>query len=299
MSRGPGKVRELEQIAVQLRIDVISMLLEAGSGHSGGSLSSADIMGALYFHEMNHDPPNPGWPERDRFVLSKGHVCPILYAALARAGYYPVDEMLTLRKLGSRLQGHPGRNKGLPGIEASTGSLGQGLGVATGMALGAKQDGADWRVYCLNGDGELDEGSIWESAMAAAHYRLDNLVAVVDNNDLQIDGKLRDVMDVYPIDAKFEAFNWNVISCNGHDMEALLDAFRQARECKGKPSVILAQTTKGKGVSFMENRAEWHGRAPNPEEARRALEELKERQIRIGVWRGAREQLATPKLDTT
>jgi len=224
--------------------------------------STADIMAALYFHEMNHDPRNSELPQRDRFVLSKGHVCPIYYAALARAGYFPVEELLTLRKLGSRLQGHPGKNKGLPGIEVSSGSLGQGLGVAAGIALGAKHDGAAYRVYCLNGDGELDEGSIWESAMAAGHYKLDNLVAIVDNNDLQIDGRLRDVMDVYPIDEKFRAFNWNVISCDGHDVEALVRALAEARDFKGRPSVIIAKTIKGKGVSFMENAAGWHGKAP-------------------------------------
>jgi transketolase len=245
---------------------------------------------------MNHEPQNPQWPQRDRFVLSKGHICPVYYAALARAGYFPVEELLTFRKLGSRLQGHPGKNKGLPGIEVSTGSLGQGLGVAVGVALGAKHDMADYRVYCLNGDGELDEGSIWEAAMAAGHYGLDNLVTIVDNNNLQIDGRLRDVMNVYPIDKKFEAFNWNVITCDGHDVEALVSAFKQAREFKGKPSVIIANTIKGKGVSFMEDKAGWHGKAPNPEEARKALEELKSQQVQVGSWPGAKVQLATPKL---
>jgi transketolase len=288
---------ELLQIAAQLRIDVINMLLEAGSGHPGGSLSSVEIMTALYFHELNHDPENPEWPLRDRFILSKGHVCPVLYAALARAGYFPVEELMTLRKLGSRLQGHPGKNKGLPGIEVSSGSLGQGLGVAVGIALGAKHDTADYRVYCLNGDGELDEGSIWEAAMAAGHYALDNLVTVVDNNDLQIDGRLRDVMNVYPIDRKFAAFNWNVISCDGHDVRALVDAFERVRAFKGKPSVIIAKTTKGKGVSFMENEANWHGRAPNPEQAGKALAELRGQQEEVGLWPGAEVQLPTPKLD--
>ncbi len=294
MLKEPG---ELRQIAAQLRLDLVSMLFEAGSGHSGGSLSAVEIMTVLYFHEMNHDPADPEWAGRDRFVLSKGHVCPILYAGLARAGYFPVEELLTLRRLGSRLQGHPGTNKGLPGLEVSTGSLGQGLGVAVGIALGAKHDKADYRVYCLNGDGELDEGSIWEAAMAAAHYKLDNLVTVVDNNDLQIDGRLKKVMDVYPIDRKFEAFNWNVISCDGHDVEALIDAFQQARDFKGKPSVIIAKTVKGKGVSFMENEAGWHGKAPNAEELRKALEELKEQQADAGVWPGAKAQLKPSKLN--
>jgi transketolase len=295
VSRLLKDAQELKQIAAQLRIDVVSMLLEAGSGHSGGSLSAVEIMSVLYFHEMNHDPADPQWPERDRFILSKGHVCPILYAALARAGYFPVEELLTLRRLGSRLQGHPGRNKGLPGLEASTGSLGQGLGIAVGIALGAKHD-AGYRVYCLNGDGELDEGSIWEAAMAAGHYRLDNLVTVVDNNNLQIDGRLKNVMDVYPIDRKFEAFNWSVIPCDGHDAAALINAFEQARDFKGKPSVIIAKTVKGKGVSFMENEAGWHGKAPNPEEARKALKELKKQQVKVGVWPGAQVQLKPSKL---
>ena len=293
MLKEPG---ELGQIAAQLRIDLVSMLLEAGSGHPGGSLSSVEILTALYFHELNHDPGNPEWPQRDRFILSKGHVCPILYAALARAGYFPVEELLTLRKLNSRLQGHPGRNKGLPGIEVSTGSLGQGLGVAVGIALGAKHDGADYRVYCLNGDGELDEGSIWEAAMAAGHYGLDNLVTVVDNNDLQIDGRLSDVMNVYPIEGKFEAFNWHVISCDGHDVKALVEAFEQASSFKGRPSVIVAKTSKGKGVSFMEDEAGWHGKAPNPEQAGKAIEELKNLQAQVGLWPGAKTQLMTPKL---
>ncbi len=296
MARMLKETQDLRQIAAQLRIDLIAMLLEAGSGHSGGSLSAVEIMTTLYFHEMNHDPQNPQWPRRDRFILSKGHVCPILYGALARAGYFPVEELLTLRKMGSRLQGHPGRNKGLPGIEVSTGSLGQGLGIAVGVALGAKHDMVDYRVYCLNGDGELDEGAIWEAAMAAGHYNLDNLVTVVDNNDLQIDGRLRDVMNVYPIDRKFEAFDWNVISCDGHETAALVGAFKQAREFRGKPSVIIARTLKGKGVSFMEDEASWHGKAPNPEQAREALKELKARQKEVGLWPGAGIQLPTPKL---
>ncbi len=298
MARMLKEPQELRQISVQLRMDIISMLLEAGSGHSGGSLSCVETIAVLYFHEMNHDPANPEWTERDRFLISKGHVCPTQYAALARAGYFPVEELLTLRKLHSRLQGHPGVNKGLPGIEVSTGSLGQGLGIAVGMALGAKHDKADYLVYCLNGDGELDEGSIWEAAMAAGHYELDNLVTVVDNNDLQIDGKLRDVMNVYPIDKKFEAFNWNVINCDGHDVQALIDAFEQARNFKGKPTVIVAKTVKGKGVSFMEDEAGWHGKVPSPEQAIKAHEEFRAQQEEVGVWPGAEEQLATPKLDT-
>jgi len=291
MTRMLKKPEELEQIAVQLRVDLISMLFEAGSGHTGGSLSSADIFSVLFFYEINHNPADAVWPERDRFILSKGHVCPIYYAALARAGYFPVEELMTFRKLNSMLQGHPGMNKGLPGIECSTGSLGQGLGVAAGIALGAKHDKSDYRVYCLNGDGELDEGSIWETAMAASHYKLDNLVSIVDNNDLQIDGRLRDVMNVYPIDRKFESFNWNVIKCDGHDVKALVKAFEEARSCKGKPSVIIAKTVKGKGVSFMEDEAGWHGKTPNKEQAVSALEELKKIQKKTGVWSGAEIQL--------
>ncbi len=267
-------VSELEEQARQCRIDIIRMLAEAGSGHSGGSLSSVDILVALYFNFMKHDPESPTWEERDFFILSKGHVCPALYTALARAGYFPVEELMTLRKLDSRLQGHPAKNKGLPGIEVSSGSLGQGLGIGAGVALGLKIDGRPNRVWCLNGDGEMQEGSIWESAMAAGHYRLDNLATIVDMNGLQIDGEVCKVMNIEPLDEKFRAFNWNVVKCGGHDMADLLRAYEEASGCKDKPTAILAKTVKGKGVSFMENVAGWHGKAPNADEAEIALKEL-------------------------
>jgi transketolase len=267
-------VSELEEQARQCRIDIIRMLAEAGSGHSGGSLSSVDILVALYFNVMKHDPENPTWEERDFFILSKGHVCPALYTALARAGYFPAEELMTLRKLDSRLQGHPAKNKGLPGIEVSSGSLGQGIGIAAGVALGYRIDGKPNRVWCLNGDGEMQEGSIWEAAMAAGHYGLGNLTAIVDMNGLQIDGEVCKVMNIEPLDEKFKAFNWNAVKCDGHDMADILRAYEEALRCKDKPTAILAKTVKGKGVSFMENAAGWHGKAPNAEEAELALKEL-------------------------
>ncbi|MHC4662090.1 MAG: transketolase [Planctomycetota bacterium] len=268
-------VRELEAQARQCRIDIIEMLVEAGSGHPGGSLSSIDILIALYFNFMKHDPKNPNWEERDFFILSKGHVVPALYTALARAGYFPIDELKTLRKLGSRLQGHPGMNTGLPGIEVSSGSLGQGLGVAAGIALGLKTDGKTNHVWCLNGDGEMQEGSIWEAAMCAGHYKLENLTTIVDCNGLQIDGQVCNVMDIEPLDKKFESFNWNTVKCDGHNMSDILRACFEAGGFKGKPTAILAKTVKGKGVSFMENAAEWHGTAPDREKAKLALKELR------------------------
>jgi len=268
------EIRRLEKIARQVRKDIIEMLAEAGSGHSGGALSSCDIMVALYFSVMRHNPTDPQWRERDRFVLSKGHSCPALYACLAQAGYFPVEELKTLRKLGSRLQGHPSKADGLPGIEVSTGSLGQGLSVAIGIALGLKMDKIDARVYCLMGDGEIEEGQIWEAAMAAAHYHLDNLCGIVDNNGLQIDGAIDRIMSPNPIPEKWKAFGWNITVINGHRMEELLKAFDAAKEVKGKPTVIIARTIKGKGVSFMENVVEWHGKAPSKEEAKVALKDL-------------------------
>jgi len=268
------EIRRLEKIARQVRKDIIEMLAEAGSGHSGGALSSCDIMVALYFSVMRHNPTDPQWRERDRFVLSKGHSCPALYACLAQAGYFPVEELKTLRKLGSRLQGHPSKADGLPGIEVSTGSLGQGLSVAIGIALGLMMDKIDARVYCLMGDGEIEEGQIWEAAMAAGHYHLDNLCGIVDNNGLQIDGAIDDIMSPNPIPEKWKAFGWNTTVINGHRMEELLKAFDAAKEIKGKPTVIIARTIKGKGVSFMENVVEWHGKAPSKEEAKVALKDL-------------------------
>jgi len=268
-------ISEMKKIANEVRKDIIRMTSEAGSGHPGGSLSSVEILVSLYFNVMKNDPKNPQWDGRDRFILSKGHVCPVLYAALARRGYFPVEELLTLRKLGSRLQGHPHRIK-LPCLETSSGSLGQGLSIAIGMALGLRMDKKESRIYCLMGDGELQEGQIWEAAMTGSHYKLDNLCGVVDVNGLQIDGYTKDVKCVDPLPKKWEAFGWKAIEVDGHDLEALMRAFREAEKTKGRPTVILARTVKGKGVSFMENKAEWHGKAPSREEAEKALKELEE-----------------------
>ena len=263
----------LTETARQIRTDIIVMLEAAGSGHPGGSLSAADILTVLYFDEMRLDPENPAWPERDRFVLSKGHAAPVLYAALAERGYLPREELITLRKLGSRLQGHPDMKK-LPGVEMSTGSLGQGISAANGMALAGKIDGQDYRVYTLLGDGECEEGQVWEAAMFAAHYKLDNLVAFLDHNHLQIDGPISEVMSPEPLDEKWRAFGWQVEVIDGHDLAAISGALDRARLVKGKPTMIIAETVKGKGCSFMENVASWHGTAPKPEEAARALAEI-------------------------
>lgn len=260
-------------MAAKIRVDVIKAIYAAGSGHPGGSLSAADIVTALYFKEMNIDPENPDMKDRDKFILSKGHAAPVQYAALAERGYYPVEDMMTLRKLGSPFQGHPNMHK-VPGIEMSTGSLGQGISVSVGMALANKIDGNPGRVYALLGDGELQEGLVWEAAMAAAHYRLDNLVGILDYNTLQIDGPNDSVMTVAPVDEKFKAFGWNVTVIDGHDFDQIFGAFDKARECKGKPTAIIAKTHKGKGVSFMEDEAGWHGKAPDEEQARQAVEEL-------------------------
>ena len=268
------EIKKLEQMSRQVRRDIIEMLAEAGSGHSGGSLSACDIMVALYFSVMRHDPQNPQWRERDRFILSKGHSCPAMYACLARAGYFPLEELKTLRKLGSRLQGHPSRADGLPGIEVSTGSLGQGLSIANGIALGLRLDRIPAHVYCLMGDGEIEEGQIWEAAMAASHYHLENLCGIVDNNGLQIDGPIDEIMSPNPITEKWKAFGWNTIEIDGNKMEEILDAFAEAKKINGKPTVIIARTIKGRGVSFMENVVEWHGKAPSKEQAKVALEEL-------------------------
>ncbi|MBN2543206.1 transketolase [bacterium] len=270
-----SSIKDLEEKANLIRLSIIDMLNKAGSGHPGGSLSIADIIAVLYFNEMNHDPSRPHWENRDRMILSKGHACPALYAALAESGYFEKSELATLRRMGSRLQGHPGRDKKLPGIEVSTGSLGHGLSIANGVAIAGKMDKADFRVYCIMGDGEIEEGQIWEAAMTAPHYKLDNLCAIVDNNDLQIDGHVSEVMNPYPIDSKFESFGWNVININGHDIEAILNAFADAKKVTGKPTVIVAKTIKGKGVSFMENEACWHGKAPSGELTECAVDELK------------------------
>ena len=266
-------IEELRSLAKTVRGDIVSMLTESCSGHPGGSLSAPDILTTLFFGEMNIDPKNPKDADRDRFVLSKGHAAPVLYSVLARRGYFPVEELSTLRKIGSRLQGHPSM-KCLPGIDMSTGSLGQGISVAVGMSLAGKIDNKDYRVYALLGDGELEEGQVWEAAMSAAHYKLDNLTAFIDFNGLQIDGDITKVMNPSPIDKKFEAFGWNVLVIDGHDIGEILNAIEKAKNCKGKPTVVICNTIKGKGVSFMENQASWHGTAPNKEQCKQALAEI-------------------------
>ncbi|MGG7215140.1 transketolase [Clostridium nigeriense] len=266
-------VEELKSIAKTVRKDIVSMLTESCSGHPGGSLSAADILTTLYFGEMNINPEDPKDENRDRFVLSKGHAAPVLYSVLARRGYFPVEELNTLRKIGSRLQGHPSM-KCLPGVDMSTGSLGQGISSAVGMALAGKLDNKEYRVYTLLGDGELEEGQVWEAAMSAAHYKLDNLTAFVDFNGLQIDGDITKVMNPSPIDKKFEAFGWNVLVIDGHDIEEIQDAIEKAKRFKGKPTVVVCNTVKGKGVSFMENQASWHGTAPSKEQCEQALAEI-------------------------
>lgn len=264
---------DLEQIARRLRRHVVKMIAEAGSGHPGGSLSAADIITALYLKELRHDPKNPQWPDRDRFVLSKGHAAPILYAALAESGYFPVAELNTLRKMGSCLQGHTDRTL-TPGVEMSAGSLGQGLSFAIGTALAGRLDKRGYRVYALLGDGECDEGQVWEAAMAAAHFKVDNLLAIVDHNGLQIDGTNRQIMNLEPLADKWRSFGWHAIEINGHDFPAILGAFQEARKIKGQPTAIIAITIKGKGVSFMENNVDFHGRSLNPEELAKAMKEL-------------------------
>ncbi len=263
----------LEEKAGKVRIDIIRQIHAAGSGHPGGSLSAADIITYLYFAEMDIDPQNPDRKERDRFVLSKGHAAPALYAALAERGFFPVEDLLTLRKIGSSLQGHPDKKK-IPGVDMSTGSLGQGISAAVGMALANKIDGSKKRVYAVLGDGELQEGLVWEAAMAASHYGLDSLTAFVDWNGLQIDGKNEDVMTVAPVDEKFRAFGWDVQIIDGHDFDQIAEAVEKAKQVTVKPQMIVAKTVKGKGVSFMENEAGWHGKAPSDEQAKQAVEEL-------------------------
>lgn len=265
---------ELQKTANEVRKGIIIGTHAAGAGHPGGSLSAADIFTYLYFEEMNIDPQNPKDPDRDRFVLSKGHTAPGLYSAMANRGYFPVEELETLRKVGARLQGHPSMQY-LPGLDMSSGSLGQGISAACGMALGGKLDNKDFRVYTLLGDGEIEEGQVWEAAMFAAAKKLDNLVVIVDNNNLQIDGAISEVCSPYPIDKKFEAFNFHVINADAHDFDSLRAALKEARETKGMPTAIILHSVKGKGVSFMENNAGWHGVAPNDEEFASAMEELK------------------------
>ena len=274
MSKYPEDlIRSLEEKAREMRKDIIIMIGAAKSGHPGGSLSAADVVAALYFHVMRHDPKNSKWPDRDRFVLSKGHACPVLYAALAQAGYYPKEEIITFRNINTRLQGHPDMKK-LPGVEFSTGSLGQGLAGANGMALAGRLDNKDYRVFCMIGDGESQEGQIWEAAMSAVHYKLDNLTAITDFNGLQIDGPNSEVMGISPLPDKWLAFGWNVIEIDGHDFTEILDALSPEQRVEGKPTMIIARTVKGKGVSFMEGVCDWHGKAPNEEQVKQALTEL-------------------------
>ncbi len=263
----------LQEKALEVRKDIVTAVHSAKSGHPGGSLSVADTLTYLYFHKMNVDPKNPKMENRDRFVLSKGHTAPALYSVLAEKGFFDKSELVKLRKVGAMLQGHPDM-KGIPGVDMSTGSLGQGVSTAVGMAIGAKLSNADYTVYTVLGDGEIQEGQVWEAAMSAAHYKLDNLVAVVDNNNLQIDGKVSDVMSVYPIDEKFASFGWNVTTCDGHDFDSIHAAFEKTNEKNGKPWVIIQTSVKGKGVSFMENQASWHGTAPNDEQYAQAMADL-------------------------
>ena len=264
---------ELKQKANEVRKGIVTSVHSAKAGHPGGSLSAADMFTFLYFEEMNIDPKDPKKEDRDRFVLSKGHTAPGLYSVLANRGYFPVEDLTTLRKLGSYLQGHPCMQE-TPGVDMSSGSLGQGISAAVGMALAAKMDNKDYRVYTLLGDGEIQEGQVWEASMFAGARKLDNLVVIVDNNGLQIDGKIEDVCSPYPIDKKYEAFNFNVINIDGHDFDQIRAAMKAARDCKGMPTAIIMKTTKGKGVSFMENNAGWHGKAPNDEEYATAMADL-------------------------
>ncbi len=268
-----SRVRELQILANKVRKNALTAVYSAASGHPGGSLSIADVLSVLYFEVMNVDPKNPQDPDRDRLVLSKGHCAPALYGVLAERGYFPVEDCATFRKIDSYLQGHPDM-KGVPGVDMSSGSLGQGICAANGMALAGKIDKKDYRVYTILGDGELEEGQVWEAAMYAAHYKLDNVTAFVDFNGLQIDGDVSKVMSPLPIDKKFEAFGWNVIVCDAHDIEALHNAIKEAQGVKGKPTVVVMNSVKGKGVSFMENEAGWHGKAPNKEEYEQAIAEL-------------------------
>jgi transketolase len=268
-----ASVAQMEAIAKKLRRHIVTMIGKAGSGHPGGSLSAVEIVTALYFKLMRHKPHDPQWPGRDRFILSKGHAAPLLYAVLAECGYFPVEELATLRQMDSRLQGHPDRTI-TPGVEISSGSLGQGLSFGLGVALAGRLDGQDYRVYVLMGDGECNEGQVWEAAMANAHYNIDNLTAVVDNNGQQIDGWNCDVMNLDPFAAKWQAFGWKVIQVDGHSIPKLLAAFKEAQRVKGQPTVIIAHTIKGKGVSFMENNPDFHGTAPNTIEVELALKEL-------------------------
>jgi transketolase len=264
---------EMKGMAKRLRRDILTMIGTAGSGHPGGSLSAVEILTALYFKVLRHNPADPSWADRDRFILSKGHAAPVLYSTLCAAGYLPQEELCTLRKIDSRLQGHP-ECKLTPGVEMSAGALGQGLSFGVGVALTGRLDNKDYYTYVLMGDGELDEGQVWEAAMAAAHWKLDKLVAIVDNNGIQIDGWNKDVMNIEPLADKWKSFNWNVIDINGNDVEEVVRALELARKMMGKPTVIIARTVKGEGVSFMENNPDFHGKAPSADELKKALQEL-------------------------
>ncbi len=275
-SSRPGEelsLEDMEQMARKLRRHIVTMTAKAGSGHPGGSLSAVEVVTALYFGLMRHDPANPNWPDRDRFVLSKGHAAPLLYAALAECGYFPVEELSTLRQIDSRLQGHTDRTT-TPGVEMSAGALGQGLSFGIGIALAGRLDFQPYRVHVLLGDGECDEGQVWEAVMAAAHFKTDNLVAIVDHNKQQLDGWTRDIMNLEPLAPKWRSFDWHVIEIDGHDLPQVIAALETAKQVKGQPTVIIAHTTKGKGVSFMENNPEFHGRAATAEELEKALAEL-------------------------
>lgn len=265
---------ELQEKANTIRQDIIKMLVEAKSGHSAGPLGMSDIFTTLYFKILNHDPKNPSWEERDRLVLSNGHICPVLYATLAEAGYFPKEELKTLRKLGSKLQGHPHR-EALPGLETTSGPLGSGLSQSSGMALVSKMDKKDWRVYCLTSDGEHDEGNTWEAILFASKYKLNNLTVVVDRNNIQIDGHTEDIMPLGDLGEKYKSFGWNVIDIDGHNIQAFIDAVELAKATYEKPTVIVAHTIPGKGVDFMENKFEWHGKPPKEDEAKEALHQLR------------------------
>ena len=269
-----NNIEELEKIAKQIRIDIINEVYYGKSGHPGGSLSCTDILTVLYFNQMNIDPKNPKSEDRDRFVLSKGHCSPALYGTLSERGFFDREKLTTFRGIDSILQGHPDMKK-IPGVDMSTGSLGQGLSCANGMAIASKLDRKANRIYCLMGDGEIEEGQVWEAAMSASKYKLDNLCVIVDNNNLQIDGTIEEVMSSYPIDEKFKSFGFHTITINGHDINQIIQAFEEAKTIKGKPTAIIAKTVKGKGVSFMENAVGWHGKAPNEEEYKKAMAELK------------------------
>jgi len=267
-------IKNLNEKSCEIRKSIVQMLMEAGSGHLGGSLGLADIFTALYFQVLNHNPNNPRWEKRDRLVLSIGHVAPLLYATLAHAGYFPIEELSTLRKLGSRLQGHPALAHGIPGLETSSGSLGQGLSIGVGMALAANQKKQNHKIYTIHGDGEMQEGAIWEAAMSAAHYKLNNLIAIVDKNGVQIDGRTSSVMNIDPLPEKFRAFGWEVIECEGNNMTDILAAFEKAKKTTLKPTAIVAHTSMGAGIEEIQGDYQWHGKAPSKEEAKRFIEKI-------------------------